>query len=208
MAVRAVVARPRSASRAATSGRSPARCCTWTKRLAVFDTPGHWAHGNRSLQQRRPTGSRRYEFAHVVIDDHSRLAYVEIHPHDRGDIAAAVLTRAAAWMTDQGASPVEAVMTDNAMTYRRNLEFARALEQIGARHIRIPPRTPRRNGKAERFIRTLNKEWAHARISPTSTRRNRALASFLRYYNRRKPHTSLGDRPPTSRVHQDQRQNN
>ena len=176
------------------------------KQLPVFVEPGHWAHGDRSRQQREPVGSRRFEFAHVVVDDNSRLAYVEIHRRDRGDIAAAVLRRAAAWMAEQGAGPVEAVMTDNAMAYRRSREFRAALEQLGAHHILTPPRTPRWNGKAERFIRTLDEEWAHGRIWPSSTRRNRALASFLRYYNRRRPHTSLGDRPPTSRVHQDRGQ--
>jgi transposase InsO family protein len=99
-------------------------------------------------------------------------------------------------------------MTDNAWGYRRSNDFAAALDTIGARHIRIPPRTPRWNGKAERFIRTLDEEWAHGRTWPSSTQRNRALTSFLRYYNRRRPHTSLGDRPPISRVHQDQRQDN
>jgi transposase InsO family protein len=170
------------------------------KQLPRFDTPGHWAHGDRSVHLKN-YGPTRTEFAHVVIDDHSRLAYVEIHRHDRGDIAAAVLQRAAAWMAEQGAGPVQAVMTDNALAYRRSRHFKAALEQLGARHILIPPRTPRWNGKAERFIRTLDEEWAHARVWPSSTRRNRALASFLRYYNRRRPHTSLGDRPPISRVH-------
>jgi transposase InsO family protein len=177
------------------------------KQLPVFTEPGHWAHGNRSLQQRRPVGSRRVEFAHVVVDDHSRLAYVEVHRHDRGDIAAQVLLRAAAWMTEQGAGPVQAVMTDNAFAYTKSNAFTAALGQLDARHIRIPPRTPRWNGKAERFIRTLDEEWAHGRVWPTSTRRNRALASFLRYYNRRRPHTPLSDRPPISRVHQDRGQN-
>lgn len=177
------------------------------KQLPVFSTPGHWAHGDRSQQTRQPTGSRRgVQFAHVVIDDHSRLAYVEIHAHDRGEIAAAVLARAAAWMRQQGCGPTEAVMTDNAMAYRNSRVFADVLAQLGARHILIPPRTPRWNGKAERFIRTLDEEWAHARIWPSSTRRNRALSSFMRYYNRRRPHTSLNDRPPISRVHQDRGQ--
>jgi len=177
------------------------------KQLPRFDTPGHWAHGDRSVHARN-CGPARIEFAHVVVDDHSRLAYVEIHRRDRGDIAAAVLRRAAAWMAEQGCGHVEAVMTDNAMAYRRSREFSGALAQLGARHILIPPRTPRWNGKAERFIRTLDEEWAHARIWPSSTRRNRALTSFLRYYNRRRPHTSLGDRPPISRVHQDRGQDN
>jgi transposase InsO family protein len=175
------------------------------KQLPRFDTPGHWAHGDRA-QQTKNFGPARIEFAHVVIDDHTRLAYVEIHPHDRGDTAAAVLLRAAAWMTEQGTGPVSAVMTDNAMAYRRSRVFAAAMGQLQARHILTPPRTPRWNGKVERFIQTLDQEWAHGRIWPSSIRRNRALTSFLRYYNRRRPHTSLGDRPPTSRVHQHRRQ--
>lgn len=170
------------------------------KQLASFTEPGHWAHGDRSRQQRVAVGTRRIQFAHVVIDDRSRLAYVEVHRHDRGEITAAVLLRAAAWMAEQGAGPVQAVMTDNAMSYRRSRQFSAALADLGARHILIPPRTPRWNGKAERFIRTLDEEWAHGRIWSSSTQRNRALASFLRYYNRRRPHTSLGDRPPISRV--------
>ena len=172
------------------------------KQLPVFTEPGHWAHGDRTRQQRRPTGSRKLEFAHCVVDDHSRLAYVEIHSHDRGTIAAAVLTRAIAWFTEQGCKPTEAVMTDNAFAYRNSTAFKRVLADHNAKHILIPPRTPRWNGKVERFIQTLDDEWAHARTWPSSTRRNRALTSWLRYYNRRRPHTSLGDRPPTSRVHQ------
>jgi transposase InsO family protein len=178
------------------------------KQLPVFTEPGHWVDGDRSLrQQRRPTGSRRIEFAHCVVDDHSRLAYVEIHRHDRGDIAAAVLDRAIAWFAEQGCRPVEAVMTDNAFAYRHSNSFRDVLARHDAKHILIPPRTPRWNGKVERFIRTLDEEWAHGRIWPSSNRRNRALASFLRYYNRRRPHTSLGDRPPNSRVHKDRGQN-
>jgi transposase InsO family protein len=177
------------------------------KQLPVFTEPGHWAHGNRFLQQRRPVGSRRVEFAHCVIDDHSRLAYVEIHPFDRGEIAAAVLARAIGWFAQQGCRRVEAVMTDNAFAYRHSAAFQSVLAQHHAKHILIPPRTPRWNGKVERFIRTLDDEWAHGRVWPSSARRDRALASFLRYYNRRRPHTSLSDRPPISRVHQDRGQN-
>src|SRR5919198_4148244 len=99
------------------------------KQLPRFDHPGHWAHRDRG-QQNKNYGPARTEFAHVVIDDHSRLAYVEIHRHDRADIAAAVLLRAAAWMADQGAGPMQAVMTDNAMVYRRSRDFSAALRQL------------------------------------------------------------------------------
>jgi len=178
------------------------------KQLPVFTKAGHWVDGNRGLrQERRPVGSRRIEFAHCVVDDHSRLGYVEIHPFDRGDIAGSVLARAIAWFADQGCKPVEAVMTDNAFAYRHSAAFKTVLANHQAKHILTPPRTPRWNGKVERFIRTLDDEWAHGRVWPSSNRRNRALASWLRYYNRRRPHTSLGDRPPITRVHQDRGQN-
>lgn len=175
-----------------------------TKRLQRFQEPGHWATGDRS--EIAPNRGAGYVYAHCVIDDHSRLAYVELHSRDSGEAAAKTLKHAAAWMAAQGTGPVQAVMTDNAFTYRRSNAFAAALADLGARHIRTPPYTPRCNGKAERFIQTLDTEWAHGRIWPNSTTRDRALTSWLRFYNRRRPHTSLGDRPPTSRVHQDRGQ--
>jgi transposase InsO family protein len=171
-----------------------------TKRLQRFAVPGHWATADRTeIARNRDIG---YVYAHCVIDDHTRLAYVELHSADSAQAAAVTLKRAAAWMRRQGCGPVEAVMTDNAMAYRHSRAFADRLGQLGARHIRTPPYTPRWNGKVERFIQTLEREWAKGRIWPNSTTRDRALASWLRFYNRRRPHTSLGDRPPISRVHQ------
>jgi transposase InsO family protein len=176
-----------------------------TKRLQRFEVPGHWATGDRTeIARNRHSG---YVYAHCVVDDHSRLAYVELHSADSGQAAAATLTRAAAWLREQGAGRVEAVMTDNAMVYRRSRAYHAALARLDARHIRTPPYTPRWNGKVERFIQTLDDEWAHGHVWPNSTNRDRALTSWLRYYNRRRPHTSLGDRPPISRVHQDRGQN-
>jgi transposase InsO family protein len=92
-------------------------------------------------------------------------------------------------------------MTDGAMAYRRAGVFQRALARSGARQILIPPYTPRWNGKAERFIQTMKAEWAYAHEWPSSAARARALSSWLRTYNRRRLHSSLGDRPPISRVH-------
>jgi transposase InsO family protein len=176
-----------------------------TKRLQRFAVPGHWATGDRTeIAGNRDSG---YVFAHCVIDDHTRLAYVELHSRDSGHAAAQTLARAAEWMRQQGCDPVQAVMTDNAFVYRHSNHFAAVLAQLEARHIRTPPYTPRWNGKAERFIQTLDTEWAHGRVWPNSTTRDRALRSWLRYYNRRRPHTSLGDRPPNSRVHQDRGHN-
>ena len=90
------------------------------KQLPLFSEPGHGGHGDRSRQARRLTGARQIEFAHRVIDDHSRLAYVEIHPFDRGDTAAAVLRRAIDCFAQQGCWPVETVITDNACADRHS----------------------------------------------------------------------------------------
>ncbi len=176
-----------------------------TKQLPCFVVPGHFAHGDRSeVHRSRGAG---YEFAHCVVDDHSRVSYVEIHPDQRGPTCAAVLERAAAWFAAIGCGPIRAVMSDNAMAYVNSRDFAAVLQQLGARHIRIPPRTPRWNGKVERFIRTLDEEWAHGHIWQSSAERDRALPLFLDYYNQRRPHSALGDLPPISRVQQDRGQN-
>src|SRR4051812_1903603 len=143
-----------------------------TKRLQRFAVPGHWATDGARTELGR-TREAGYVYAHCVIDDHSRLAYVELHATDTGQAAATTLRRAAAWMAEQGAGPTEAVMTDNAKVYAAHV-FQRELADIGARHIRTPPYTPRWNGKVERFIQTLDDEWAHGRVWPSSTRRDRS----------------------------------
>ncbi len=117
-----------------------------TKRLQRFSSPGHWAHGDRSKVGR--AGGEGYVYAHCVVDDHSRLAYVELHPADNAQAVTATLKRAIRWMTEQGAGPLEALMTDNAMVYRRNRSLADLLAHHDARHIHTPPYTPRWNGKA------------------------------------------------------------
>ena len=169
--------------------------------LPKFDAPGHWATG-RGYQRSRGAG-RVYVVS--VVDDHSRLAYSELHSGETGETVSATLRRAAAWMREQGCGPVEAVMTDNHKAYT-SLVFRALLDERDARHIPTPAYTPRWNGKLERFNRTLADEWARSRIWPNSRQRDRALQSSLRYYNRRRPHTSLADRPPTSRVQQLRRQ--
>jgi transposase InsO family protein len=175
-----------------------------TKQLARFSRPGHFAHGDRS-EAHRSRGAG-YLYAHCCVDDHSRLAYVELHPDQRGETCALFLRRAAAFMADQGCGPIQAVMSDNALGYTKSTAFLATLARLGARQILIPPRTPRWNGKVERFIRTLDEEWAHGRVWGSSHQRARALSSWMRYYNRRRPHSSLGDRPPTSRVQQERGQ--
>jgi transposase InsO family protein len=175
-----------------------------TKQLARFTRPGHFAHGDRAEEHK--SHGAGYVFAHCVVDDRTRLAYVELHPDQRGHTCARVLERAARWFGAQGCGPVQAVMHDNAYPYTRSRAFRAAVSALGARHIQIPPHTPRWNGKVERFIRTLDEEWAHGRVWASSAQRARALLSFLRYYNRRRPHSALGDRPPISRVQQERGQ--
>ena len=166
-------------------------------RLARFNRPGHAVTGVRDLTGAEKRAGVGYVYLHCVIDDHSRYAYVEQHRDQGGDTAAAVLGRAIEHFKTLGMKAPEAVMSDNAFAYRRSNAFRDQLAAHGARHIL----TPRWNGKVERFIQTLKKEWAYAHSWPNSTERARAMASFIRYYNRRRPHSSLGDRPPISRVH-------
>jgi transposase InsO family protein len=169
------------------------------KRLARFRAPSHRVTGDR--HDRIPNRGVGYDYLHVVVDDNSRLAYVELHPHEDADTNARTLERALRWFRQLGLSPPEAVMTDNALVYTRSRRFRAILAGVSARHISTPHYTPRWNGKAERFIQTLQNEWAYAHRWENSSQRARALSSFIRYYNRRRPHSSLGDRPPISRVH-------
>jgi transposase InsO family protein len=201
----------RGLSRPRRSPEAPTRRYEWsrpgalihvdTAQLAAFRVPGHRVRG-RSIEQKREQrrGRSGYVYLHVAVDDRSRYAYVEQHPDQRGATAARFLRRALAHFAGLGLAAPEAVMSDNGACYR-SAAFARELGRVGARQILIPPYTPRWNGKVERFIQTLEREWAQAHVWPSSARRIRALPSFLRYYNRRRPHSSLGDRPPISRVH-------
>jgi transposase InsO family protein len=168
------------------------------KRLARFEAPGHRSEGS-TAGYRRSRGAG-YDYLHCVVDDHSRLAYVELHSRDSEQTNVRTLERALAFFAEQGLPPPEAVMTDGAMVYSRSRRFRALVASVGARHILTPPYTPRWNGKVERFIQTLQNEWAYAHRYPSPSARARSLESFLRYYNRRRPHSSLGDRPPISRV--------
>lgn len=168
-----------------------------TKRLGRFWEPGKRVLGE---QAGRPHRNRRvgWQHLHVAIDDHSRLAYAELLPGQDADNCVRFLERALAWYRAQGVA-VERVMTDNAKAYHsRAWNEAAQRAQLERRYTRIY--RPRTNGKAERLIQTLLREWAYARSYPSSSHRARALAGYLRWYNRRRPHTALGARPPISRV--------
>jgi transposase InsO family protein len=165
-----------------------------------FDRPGHWATGRRGEEHKTRRAGKTVVVG--VVDDHTRLAYCELHAAENALNVSACLRRASAWMRDQGCGPVRAVMSDNAKCYATSHAFRDALAELGARHILIPPYTPRWNGKVERFFGTLDAEWAHGRVWPCSSERDRALSSFLRFYNHRRPHSAAGGRPPISRVQQ------
>jgi len=192
--------------------RQPARQTTrryeWTQAGALlhidafsapkFVTPGHWATGDRSKIDRARGLGKTVVIG--VVDDHTRLAYCELHASENAANVSATLARAAAWMREQGCGAPQAVMSDNAKCYTGHL-FADTLASLDARHILTPPYTPRWNGKIERFWNTLDREWAHSRQWPNSTTRDRALASWLRFYNRQRPHSAAQGRAPLTRVH-------
>jgi hypothetical protein len=140
--------------------------------LPKFDRPGHWAHGDRPPPHRSRHAGKLKVIG--VIDDHARLAYYELHTAENAHAVSATLRRAAAWFRGQGCGPVQAVMSDNAKCYATSLAFRNTLTELGARHILIPPYTPRWNGKIERFFRTLDTEWARSHPWPNSHQRDRA----------------------------------
>jgi transposase InsO family protein len=164
------------------------------KKLGRFRRVGHRITGDRARNSRRAG----WEFVHVCVDDHSRLAYVETLADERGDTTTAFLRRAVRWFRRQGIR-AERVMTDNGSGYLAHA-FADACREFGLRHLRTRPYTPRTNGKAERFIQTLLREWAYARPYRTSNQRTKRLVPWLRYYNRQRPHSALRGLPPHSRI--------
>jgi transposase InsO family protein len=143
-------------------------------------------------------GLTRYEYVHVMVDDHTRLAYAEVLPSLTARCAIEFLRRANAWFAERGVQ-IKAVMSDNGSAYVAHA-YRQALAALGLRHLRIRPYRPRTNGKAERFIQTLLNEWAYERIYGSSAERASTLPLFLERYNFRRPHGSLGHRPPASRL--------
>ena len=175
------------------------------KKLGRFSRPGHRALGRgpgRRLTQTTAKGRGRgvvgWDFVHVCVDDATRLAYVEVLSDERGTSAAGFLERAVAWFADRGVT-VERVMSDNGSCYVSR-EHARACQTLGLRHLRTRPYRPRTNGKAERFIQTLQNDWAYARIYTSSAERAAHLPAWLNHYNYRRPHGSLSHRPPAARL--------
>jgi transposase InsO family protein len=163
------------------------------KPLARIRGIGHRIHGDRARSQ----DGVGYEYAHVAIDDATRLAYVEVRRSQRRRACAAFLRNALVWFRRRGIT-VRRLLTDNGSGYRSR-RFAGACRRWQLRHRFTRPYTPRTNGKAERFIQTLLREWAYQRAYPSSVRRTARLTAYLRFYNHQRPHASLGRRAPWTR---------
>jgi transposase InsO family protein len=170
-----------------------------TKRFARFTRPGHAVTGDRSRSGAEKRMRVGYELAHSMIDDHSRLAYTELHRDERGPTVVGFVERAITFFRARGIEP-RRLQTDNAWTYTKNRDLARLLIREGISHRTIPPRTPKRNGKVERYQQTLKREWGLGQRYRSSAHRARALPHWLHHYNHTRRHSSIGDRPPITRV--------
>lgn len=177
-----------------------------TKRFARFSRPGH-----AITKDRTSTGAERrervgYEIAHSIIDDHSRLAYTELHRDEKADTVTAFLARALQFYESHGITPTR-LQTDNAWTYTHNRALAQLLASHRITHRTIPPRTPKRNGKIERYQQTLKREWGLGQRYRSSEARASALPQWLTHYNTSRNHSELGNQPPITRVRNLSRQN-
>jgi len=172
------------------------------KKLGRFEQIGHRITGDRTRQSsRRGRGwGAGWEYVHICIDDHSRIAFSEIKPDEKTDSAVPFLEAAVAYYKNLGIK-VERVMTDNGPCYK-SFAFRDACTNLGIKHIRTKPYTPKTNGKAERFIQTALREWAYAQAYPTSDRRAAELPVWLHRYNWHRPHGGIKSQTPISRLGQ------
>ena len=197
-------------SRVPRAPREPARRYEWpcpgdllhmdVSHYARFTRPGHALTGDRSSTAAEKRAKVGYEFAHAIVDDHSRLAYAELLGDERAASVTAFLERALVFFAERGIEP-KRLMTDNAWSYTLNRSLRELLDERGIAHVRTPKRRPQPNGKVERFHQTMAREWAYGVRYRSSRHRASALPHWLRYYNERRPHSSLGGLPPISRVH-------
>jgi transposase InsO family protein len=174
-----------------------------TARYWRFERPGHAVTGDRSQRSRRwmDPGTRvGCDFAHAIVDDHSRLAYVELLPDERAATVTGFVERALVWFSGHGIR-ARRLMTDNAFSYVRNRSLRELLAAREIKHLTTQPYRPRTNGKVERFHQTMAREWGYGLAYRSHRHRNEALPHWLRHYNERRPHSSVGGRPPISRVH-------
>ena len=165
------------------------------KKLGRFRRPGHRVTGDRSNTPRRGPG---WEYVHIAIDDHSRVAFGSIHADEKAISACKALVKALRYYKTLGVRFTR-VLTDNGSAYCSK-RFKRLCQRLGIRHLRTKPYHPRTNGKAERFIQTALREWAYAREYPNSDYRAQKMLDWLHQYNWHRPHASLDYQPPISRI--------
>jgi transposase InsO family protein len=163
------------------------------KKLGKIDGVGHRIHGDRRTRKR----GIGWDAVHLAIDDYSRVSFGMVLPDETAASCIQFLKAAIEHYRELGVR-VAAVMTDNGSGYKNT--FRSACAELGIRHLRTKPYTPRTNGKVERFVQTSLCEWAYARAYDSSESRARALDRFLCYYNYFRPHTALGRMPPISRI--------
>jgi transposase InsO family protein len=172
------------------------------KKIGRIPDGGGWrAHGRAagSTSRRRQT-LVGFDYVHSLVDDHSRLAYSEVLPDEKGATCAAFLARAAAYFAAHGIPRIERLMTDNAWAYRHSNAVRDVCADLGIKQIFIRPHCPWQNGKVERLNRTLAIEWAYRRVYASNTHRTAALALWLEHYNTRRRHSALNGLPPISRL--------
>jgi transposase InsO family protein len=175
------------------------------KKLGNIPDGGGWrfvgkAQGRRNKHRHSPGSHPRTgnAYVHTVIDDHSRLAYAEIHDDETTATAVAVLRRAVSWYAARGVT-AERVLSDNGACYRSKL-WAQTCAELGIRPKKTRPYRPQTNGKIERFHRTLADGWAFQRFFPSESHRRKALPGWLHEYNHHRPHTAIGNLPPITRL--------
>jgi transposase InsO family protein len=195
-------------SRPPRPSREPANSYEWpcpgdllhmdTSEYVRFQRPGHRVTGDRSSQDRQHRDG--IDIVHAIVDDHSRLAYAEIHPDQKAATVTGFLERALAFYASHEITP-RRLMTDNAMQYVRSKLVRQLLAHHTIRHLTTRPYRPRTNGKVERFHQTMAREWAYGLTYQSHADRAKALPHWLQHYNHNRPHSSLGGHPPISRVH-------
>ena len=188
--------------------REPANSYEWpcpgdllhmdTSEYARFQRPGHRVTGDRSSQDRRKHDG--VDVVHAIIDDHSRLAYAEIHADAKAATVTCFLERALRFYAIHAIS-AKRLMTDNAWAYARSRLVREQLRRHQITHLTTKPYRPRTNGKVERFHQTMAREWAYGLVYQSHRERATALPHWLHHYNHQRPHSSLKGRPPISRVH-------
>lgn len=174
-------------------------------RYARFTRPGRAVTGDRGKTAAQTRARVGYDQAHAIVGDHSRPAYVGLHPDERAATVTGFLQRPLA-LYEQHGIRAKRLMTDNAFAYTKNRSLRELLTSRGIRHLTTQPYRPRTNGKLERFHQTMAPERAHGLSYRSHHHRNHALPHWLHHYNHRRPHSSTENRPPINRAHNVRRQ--